>query len=55
MIKLGDRVKIIKISSAFYGCIGEVFKRGNGTCWEIILDNNIGVYFFESEFQSLDR
>lgn len=49
MIKIGDKVKVVKISSAFYGLTGTVFMRDFGTCWKVKFDNNIGCYFFESE------
>jgi len=50
-MKIGDKVKIIKINSAFYGLIGELDRQGNGTCWQVLLDNGIGIYFFEKELE----
>jgi len=52
-IKQGDYVKIIKVTSHFYNCIGEAFKKGNGDNWEIVLDYGIGVYFSEKDLQKI--
>jgi len=54
-MKIGDKVRVMKIDSSLYGFVGEIFSQGNGTCWQIIFNKNIGigVYFFESELKVL--
>jgi hypothetical protein len=54
MIKLDDKVKIIKSDSAFYGCIGEVITQGNGSNWQVLLDNGIGIYYRENELEKVN-
>jgi hypothetical protein len=50
MFREGIKVRVKDFSSSFYGDVGVIWSRGNGTCWQVGFDK-IGIYFFESELE----
>jgi hypothetical protein len=53
MLERGKKVKIIKLNSAWYGKIGEIFSGGNGNMWQVTMGLGIGIYFSENELEEI--
>lgn len=53
-MKIGDKVRIMNTSSRFYGVLGEIISKGNGTYWQVEIWKGVGIYYLESELKIED-
>jgi len=53
-MKIGDKVKIIKATSNWFGIIGEIITQGNGTNWQVDVGWGIGIYYSEKDLKIIE-